>query len=269
MAGVNNYNFLFNSGNSNNNLAGLTNSLFGGTSSMLGDYAMIRSGTYKKLLTSYYRTQKANSEDGTDTSSKRYNRFDRTEKKVEQTEAQKKAAEMKNNFLTVKTEAGDLRSSAYALNSYTLYNEKTAEDGTRSYDRDAIKKAVKSYVSDYNNLITASSNVKSTGISSNVTGITKLTNDNQELLSSVGITVGKDNKLVLDEEKLGSADVNTLSKLFKGTGSYGSNVSTRATEIARQANSSAYNVTRASSSYSRGGSYSVMGNKNNTLNTFF
>lgn len=270
ISGMNNYSFLFNSGNtSNNNLAGLTSSLFGGGSSMLGDYAMIKSGTYKKLLTAYYKADKVSTDNTSTETTKTSERYDRfAEKKKLETQAQTKNSEATNQYLVIKNEAGDLRSSAYALNSYTLYKEKTAEDGTKSYDRDEINKAVKSFVSDYNSLITASSKVNDLSISSKMSGLAKETNSHADMLSAVGISIGKDNKLVLDEEKLASAEIDDFVKLFKGSGSYGDNISFKASEIARQANSSAFNATRASS-YSQSGSYSVMGNTNSILNQLF
>lgn len=274
ISGMNNNNYLFGSGNvRNNNLAGLTSSLFGSGSSMLGDYAMIKSGTYKKLLTAYYKTDRVSSDKSSDSEtttnkSKRYDRF--AEKK--QMEAQAKKSEENNKYVTIRNEAGDLRTSAYALNSYTLYREKTAEDGTTSYDRDGIKKAVKSFVTDYNNLLTASSKVDSasmaSGVATGISGLMKQTKSNEAALNAIGISIGKDNKLVLDEEKLGSADVNSISALFKGSSSYGNSVSTKASEIARQANTTAFNATRISSSYSYGGRYSVTGYTNNILDQF-
>ncbi len=273
ISGMNNNNFLFSSGNvRNNNLAGLTNSLFGGGSSVLGDYAMIKSGTYKKLLNAYYKTDRVSSDSSdSESTTKKSNRYDRfAEKKL--MEAQDKKAEENNKYVTIRNEAGDLRTSAFALNSYTLYREKTAEDGTTSYDRDGIKNAVKSFVTDYNNLLTASSkvdsNIMASGVSSSISSLMKQTKSNEAALNAIGISIGKDNKLVLDEGKLGSADISAISSLFKGSNSYGNSVSTKASEIARQANTTAFNATRTSSSYSQGGRYSVTGYTNNILDQF-
>jgi len=267
ISGMNNYNFLF---NNSNNLAGLTNSLFGGGSSMLGDYAMIKSGTYKKLLTAYYKTEKASSEgsDSESSTAKPY-RYDRFAEKKKMETATTKNSTVSKQYMSIRDEAGDLRTSAYALNSYTLYREKIGEDGTASYDRDGIKKAVKSFVSDYNNLLTASSKMDgismSKGVYNGVSGLMKETKTNEAALNAIGISIGKDNKLVLDEEKLGNADINAISSLFKGSASYGSSVSTKASDIAREANSSAFSATRTSSSYSSAGRYSSL-NMQNILN---
>ena len=127
---------------------------------------------------------------------------------------------------------------------------------------------MKSFVSDYNTLITAGSKVNDLSMSSKMSGLVKETNSHADMLASVGITIGKDNKLVLDEEKLAGAEIDNFVKLFKGSGSYGDNISFKASEIARQANSSAFNATRASS-YSQSGSYSLLGNNSNLLDQFF
>ena len=268
--GMNNNNYLF---NSSNNLAGLTNSLFGGGSSMLGDYAMIKSGTYKKLLTAYYKSDKVSSGSSDSESSTATKRYDRFAEKKQMEDAATKNSTVSKQYMTIRDEAGDLRTSAYALNSYTLYNEKTGEDGTTSYDREGIKKAVKNFVSDYNNLLTAASNTDgismSKGVYNGLSSLMKETKNNEAALNAIGITIGSDNKLVLDTEKLDSAEISSISSLFKGSSSYGSSVSTKASDIAREANTSAFSATKTSSSYSSTGYYSVTGNITNILNQLF
>ena len=81
---------------------------------------------------------------------------------------------------------------------------------------------------------------------------------NAGLLADIGITIGDDNKLKLDETKLGKANVTTINSLFAGSGSYGSSVSARASASARLANSAAYTNTRGTS-YTYDGSYSLLG----------
>lgn len=48
--------FFANSSSKNSNDS--VSSIFGETSTLLGDYSMIKSGSYKKLLTAYYASQK-------------------------------------------------------------------------------------------------------------------------------------------------------------------------------------------------------------------
>ena len=104
ISGMNNYSFMFNSGNtSNNNLAGLTSSLFGGGSNMLGDYAMIKSGTYKKLLTAYYKADKVSTDNTSTETPKKSERYDRFAEKKKM-ETQTKNSEVTNQYLTIKNE---------------------------------------------------------------------------------------------------------------------------------------------------------------------
>lgn len=69
---------------------------------------------------------------------------------------------------------------------------------------------------------------ESLGVLSKTLNIQKATATNKGLLKSIGITIGKDNKLVVDEEKLNNASISDLTSLFKGSGSYGDSVSKKA-----------------------------------------
>ena len=133
--------FFADSSNSTQNSA---SSIFGNTSSLLGDYAMIKSGGYKKLLTAYYASQKKDSTaSGSSTSS---------------------ASDSKSALLEVKTNSTKLKESLSKLSDSSLYEKKTDKDGNKDYDRDAITSAVKGFVEAYNNYVDSSSKVDSTGI---------------------------------------------------------------------------------------------------------
>ena len=56
------------------------------------------------------------------------------------------------------------------------------------------------------------------------------TNANSVLLSKSGISIGKDNKLSLDEDTLKKTDVNVLKTLFTGVGSLSDTISSKANE---------------------------------------
>ena len=87
-------------------------------------------------------------------------------------------------------------------------------------------------------------------VSEAATSLTYTTNEN--VLSKVGITVGKGNKMELDEDKLKKADIGTLRILFIGHNSFASKVSMKATSIS---NAAAW----SSGTYKNNGKY------NNTL----
>lgn len=243
----NNYfSFFFQSSDSNSyNINGT-----GSTSSMLGDYSLIKTGSYKKLLKAYYKTQGSDKSTGTGSATS------------------KEEADSTGTLLNVKSDAENLKSAADALKKDALY-QSTGKDesGNKVYDREGIKKAVKQYVSAYNSYLDTAGKVENTGILSRTLRMVKTTSANQSLLNEVGITIGKDNKLTLDEAKLDKAHTTTLSSLFEGYGSYGNTVSQKASESYKLANSAAYSNTHASS-YTYRGSYSIMGTSNNKMDQY-
>ena len=220
--------------NSNNSVS----SIFGETSTLLGDYSMIKSGSYKKLLTAYYASQKTdNKSNGTSTSGSTANLVD------------------------IKTTAVKLKQSLSKLSETSLYEKKTDKDGKSDYDRDAITSAVKKFVDAYNNYIDASGNADSTSLLRRSVSIVNNTNANSVLLSKSGISIGKDNKLSLDEDTLKKTDVNVLKTLFTGVGSLSDTISSKANESYGIANSAVFNNNHAAS-YTYSGAYTTFANTN-------
>ena len=72
------------------------------------------------------------------------------------------------------------------------------------------------------------------------------------MLSKISITIGKGNKLELDEEVLKKADISTLKTLFTGYNSFADKISMKANSISNAA-------ARSSGTYKNNGTY------NNTL----
>ena len=241
---LNNYSFLFSSTSSNktSSLDLFSNS----GSNPLGDYALIKSGVYKKLLNAYYQkngtTDKTTKTDGEEDSTQ--------------------------TLTTVKSAAEDLKDSVEELGKSSLYKTTGVDkDGNYTYDRDAITKAVKKYVTDYNSYMESAGDAESLGVLSKTLNIQKATATNKGLLKSIGITIGKDNKLVVDEEKLNNASISDLTSLFKGSGSYGDSVSKKANEVYKLANNTATSNTHASS-YTFNGTYSTMGTSSGSINKY-
>ena len=188
----------------------------GGTFS-LGDYAAIKNGSYKKLLKAYYAKQDV-------------------EKSAVSGDSMKKSALMKSS-------ADALKKSANALNNEALWEKK--ED----YDWDAIKKAVKSFVDDYNSVVKLAGNSDSKDVLRNAVWMTGMTEANDNLLSKAGITVGKGNQMELNEDVLKKADIRTLKTLFTGHNSL-------ADKIYAKANSISNAAARISGTYKSNGTYS-------------
>lgn len=248
VSGVSNNYFSFFFNTSDNNSGYSVNGL-GSTSNLLGDYSLIKTGSYKKLLKAYYKTQDA--QNGNESGA-----------------ASAENADSTGTLLNVKTEASSLKDSLDAFKNSKLY-EPTGKDekGNPTYDREGIKKVVKSFVSAYNSYLDTAGKVENVGILKRTLRMVDTSGANANLLNEIGISIGKDNKLTLDEEKLDKAYPSTLSSMFQGYGSYGSMVSQRASESYKLANSAAYANTHAYS-YSYKGAYSIMGTSNNKLDKY-
>ena len=69
----------------------------------------------------------------------------------------------------------------------------------------------------------------------NAVWLTGITESNENMLSKIGITVGKGNELKLDEDALKKADISTLKTLFTGHNSFADKVSMKAKSISNAA----------------------------------
>lgn len=273
MSTINN-SFFSNAYGNNQNSSSSVSFLFGNQSNALGDLALIRSGSYKKLLKSYYSTQKDDSQDGsTTTETKRKNtssgvkdllknQVRTTSKKKTTDKTTPVSAEVANAYAAVKTNATSLQAAAEKLrDTGSLYRAKTDKDGKQSIDRDAIASAVKDYVKAYNDTLDASAKVDGAYLVRNTKYMVSTTNTNKNVLADMGITIGEDNKLTLDEDKFKQADIEKIKDAFVGKNSYMDMVAYRARYSANLASSSAYQSTSASS-YTNNGTYATTGTYN-------
>lgn len=216
---------------------------------LCGDYSMIRSGTYGKLLKAYYE------KDSAETSKNDSKKTDIVSDKTATVESKKMSL--------VKSDALDLEKSADALtvtgkNSLFEKKEITTEDkeGNKTtridYDRAAIEKAVVAFADDYNALVDSGKNSSSITMLNKSMQMSELTAKNVNQLADVGINVTSGNRLSVDKDKLASADVSKLKNLFEGSNSYAAKVADKAGEMAQTAKLEA---TKSSSLYTSNGSY--------------
>lgn len=197
----------------------------------LTDYMSIKNGSYGKLVKAYYAKQDAD-------------KLSSGKDSVQQS-------------TLLKTGADALKKSAEALSNDSLWekkkitkkDEKTGEETeVEDYDREAITKAVKSFVEDYNDVIEKSGESNSKDVLRNAVWLTGITESNENMLSKIGITVGKGNELKLDEEALKKADISALKTLFTGHNSFADKVSMKANSISNAA-------ARYSGTYKSNGTY--------------
>ena len=184
----------------------------------VSDYAMIKNGSYGKLMKAYYAKQDAD----------KLSQFGDSSK----------------TLTLMRSSADSLKKSAEVLGDVSLYekkkfkkkDEETGEEiEVEDYDWDAITKAVKTFVDDYNSVVEQAGNSETKNVLRNAAWMTGITEKAGNLLSKVGITIGKGNKLEFDEEglkkktTLGESgiefdNISTLKSLFTGYGSFASQI---------------------------------------------
>ena len=204
--------------------AGLNNSS-SGTSLSYGidftTYNSIKNGSYSKLMRKYYSNQASESTNGA-TANKNTG-------KVHSIDIQK------NNATVNRDNAASLVDSASELKKYSLWSkvDKTDKDGNtaKEYDTDKIAKAVSSFVKDYNSLVSSTADSSSRYVLNSASNMVNYTRANADLLKKIGISVGSDNKLTVDEDKLKASDMAVVKSVFKDSGSFGQTISAKASTI--------------------------------------
>ena len=204
-------------GNSNTN----SNNSLG--SFNFSDYAAIKNGSYGKLVKSYYGgTDKAN-----------YEAKAASAKSSDSAKTKASTEVDKTGLTQIKKDADELRTSAEALNSDDLWK---AADGKT--DMAKISSAVKDFADKYNKVIDQSSKISSHEVFQDVKFMTGMTDTFSKVLGKIGISVGEDGKLSVDDDKLKNADKATVKSLFDGSGTYGSQIADKAGSIYRDADMS-------------------------------
>jgi len=239
-----------------------------GMSDMLGinysDYATIRSGSYFKLLKSYYNVNASDEVNKIVDGDK-----DKDNKK---TESQKESVSTSTSTSKDSAETiSKVKSAADALSAETknlLATDKssafnmvkvTDKEGnvTEKYDTDKIYKAVNDFVSDYNAVVESTSSAKSANITGATDRMMRITGYNKESLEKIGITIEKNGKLKLDETAFKAADVESVKKVFNAESGYAGQIKTQASMITYYAENEA----------AKANTYSSTGTYNNNYNT--
>lgn len=242
MNGINSYNSgivssLFSSF-SNNSSQG---SLFSGID--FNTYNSIRNGSYRSLLKNYYSKNT-----GTDEATKSNNKSTTT-------------AATKVNATATKDAAKALIDDVSELKKSSLWTKKTVTDkdgnSNTDYDRDAIYKAASSYVKDYNSMIGLTADSEDENTLRTARNFITYTNRNSSLLKSIGVSIGADNKLSIDEEAFKSADMSNVKSVFGNGGALTSKASVSASSI-YSSSAAVLSKLSTSNTYSANGSYSYV-----------
>lgn len=223
----------------------------------LSEYASIRSGSYGKLMRSYF------SMDSTKGTSKSDDSTKNTIEDLATTTSTSK--DSTKTLAAIESDAKELTDSAKAL--YTRSNNKVfTKDSGGSYDTDKIYKAVKRFADDYNSMLDTAGKSSTNRISHSVSSMKNETSYNEKALKEIGITVDeKTGKLSVDETTFKSADTEKIKNLFNGTGSYAYSVATKAAMTESYAKSEA----AKSNTYTKNGTYNYNYNSGNIFTDMF
>ena len=223
----------------------------------LSEYASIRSGSYGKLMRSYF------SMDSTKGTSKSDDSTKNTIEDLATTTSTSK--DSTKTLAAIESDAKELTDSAKAL--YTRSNTKVfTKDSGGSYDTDKIYKAVKRFADDYNSMLDTAGKSSTNRIFQSVSSMKNETSYNEKALKEIGITVDeKTGKLSVDETTFKSADTEKIKNLFNGTGSYAYSVATKAAMTESYAKSEA----AKSNTYTKNGTYNYNYNSGNIFMDMF
>ena len=245
--------------NINTLFSSLNSSSSSGMSSLLSDYSAIRNGSYGKLLRAYY-----NNTDN-DTVKSVYNQA--TGKSSTST-----AADSSATIKELQSTTDDLTASGkelYTTGSKSVFTKKDVtdekENTTKEYDTDEIYKKVKSFVDDYNAVLKATEKSSDSKIANSMTSMVNYTKMEANMLGKVGITIGSDSSLSIDEDIFKRSDMSVAKSLFNGTGSYAYTIATKSA----MANSYADMEARQANTYNRYGSYGSAYTQGSLYNSYF
>ena len=187
---------------------------------------LVRSPKYQKSLTEEYRKQFAG----------------------ESSSSEENELKLAENAKLLSGYAG-----ALATNGKTVFS-----------DSEQTVAAVKDFAESYNNTLDGLQDTDSLNALEKGVSLVSTTRAYARTLSSIGVSVGSDNRLTVDEEKLKNASAETLKSLFSGNYSYANKVADKASYISRAADLKAqvtYNISGNLDYYNKMAASMIFDNK--------
>ena len=224
----NDYSYLFNSMNSSTQ--GSSNNLF--HSINLSEYNSIKSGAYGKALKVYFAQDKAESTSDV--------KNDKNDKKFTESTEVERLNEVNGNASALAGTAEKLiergTDSLFRKKEMEVKNEDGTTSKVEDYDVDAIYKEVNDFAKKYNALLKSVKDSDSEKVAAEAQDLVRLVEDYKTSLEKVGITMNKDDELVVSEKDFKAADVDDMKKLFNGNASFAYVLSTKASFVGATAN---------------------------------
>lgn len=195
-----------------------------GNLNFLSDYSSIKNGSYSKLMKAYYGTGQYTGT-GTMGSDKKSGTSNVLDKILEEKMHPKVSKEAQKANTNLTAGLSTLNSSVAALRSDNTYTDST--DGRSAADK--VVSAVKAYVTNYNNVVSAAKDSTLTSKTAYVANMMSSTAANADKLSEIGVKINANGTLTLNEGKLKEADISKVQDLFSSDDilSYGSMISSR------------------------------------------
>ena len=192
-----------------------------GNLNFLSDYASLKNGSYAKLMKTYYGTAQSSSAAASKKSSSG-NILDKILDEKKNPKVSKEAQEANANLTTG---LSSLKSSVAALQKDGTYTD--TANGKSAADK--VVSAMKAFVSDYNNVVSAAKNSTLANKTAYVANMMNSTATNADKLAEIGVSINGNGTLELNEAKLKEAGVSKVQDLFSSDNimSYGSMIASR------------------------------------------
>lgn len=192
-----------------------------GNLNFLSDYASVKNGSYAKLMKTYYGTAQSSSAAASKKSSSG-NILDKILDEKKNPKVSKEAQEANANLTTG---LSSLKSSVAALQKDGTYTD--TANGKSAADK--VVSAMKAFVSDYNNVVSAAKNSTLANKTAYVANMMNSTAANADKLAEIGVSINGNGTLELNEAKLKEAGVSKVQDLFSSDNimSYGSMIASR------------------------------------------
>ena len=231
----------------------IANTLFGSKSSIsagsflsasnFGDLSLMRNGVYTKMLKSYYAKQ-TYSTDKTSSSGKNSSSEDYLNT-INDKLSKLKTTTSDEALSSIKSGADQMKKAADAV----------AEIDYDKASGDAVYSKVKDLVNTYNSLVTKTGKSDLVSISQSRTWMVNDTKAREAQWNKIGITIGDDQTLTIDEKKFKEASTSDIKNFLSGASGYASRLSTKANGFYRLA-SNQLTLNSGSSLYNK---YGVLG----------
>lgn len=218
---------------------------------MYGIGAYTSNAMYTSLLTSSYNNKSNQTNSSSDLLA--------LMKKVDQVRSSDYSKSMKTEYekLFSSDDVGSYDSEKKLSSDASELNKSAAVLASSSKadfeDKDKLVSNVKTFVEDYNTTIDSLQKSGSVDALKKGLYMTNTAKAYSGALGRIGLKVGTDNKLTLNEDTLKAADTNSVKSLLSGNYSFTTKVADKASQISKAANLKAQVV-----SYNQDGNYSTL-----------